>query len=626
MLFPSLSSYSQIDRGGVPRSFLLNDVQKTLLKVIEVPSPDMISIREEDNQDAKLEKSYRVGIDVPVFISLADAGQWDNLPDGGRLCRVMLKCKDAQGIGLNYSTMRLPKGSDIFVYSPYHTSVIGAIASSEIPDSRHFTTRPIAGDEIVLEYYEPSACREYAEIEISGIVYVYRGFESAENQQIKSASSGSCEVNVNCEEGQNWQNQKRGVVKIFSRVTNTTVDPNIVSHFWCTGNIMNNTAQDFSGLLLSAAHCSVGGGVTASPEDYSKWVFYFNYESEGCSNTGSEEYTIVGAEKLAIADNSSDVGSDFLLLRFLQDIPPAYQPFYCGWDAGPGGSSSGVCIHHPGGDIKKISTYTSPLVSDTWGSTLNTHWKVYWAATTNGHGVTEGGSSGSALFDDEGLVVGTETGGYSSCQNPDAQDYYGKLSYSWTSNGTFASQQLKPWLDPESSGLLKMPGSFNDKLAVADFSADTYVIPVGGTVNFQDLSAGKPDKWVWRFQKGNPSESTEQNPSGIRFESFGKMNVKLVVSNAYNSDSIVKEGFIDVRSVMSPNPSTGVVTILADINNENDLIIEVYDAQGKIAQKYEYAGLSAVSYTITLPDYGNIFIVRVIRGEQVQTHKVFVVH
>ena len=104
------------------------------------------------------------------------------------------------------------------------------------------------------------------------------------------------------------------------------------------------------------------------------------------------------------------------------------------------------------------------------------------------------------------------------------------------------------------------------------------------------------------------------------------MNVKLVVSNAYNTDSIVKEKFIDVKAVVSPNPSKGSVNILTDLSNDNPITIEVYDALGKMAQRFEYPEPLSATYTINLPYSGNIFVVKIIQGEQVQTHKVVVVH
>ncbi len=524
----------------------------------------------------------------------------------------------AQALGLNFDKLDLPAGSDLFVYTPDRSIVLGAFTRFEVPSYRNFTTRPVVGDKLVIEYFEPESVTSNTVVEISGLTYMYRGFEAQNPSVHKSEASGSCEVNVNCTEGQNWQNQKQGVTKILAKVGSR--------YFYCSGVLMNNTEQDFSGLLLTAAHCSkdfVGSGATA--EDFSLWVFYFSYESPGCITSGSPEQTVVGAEQLATSENSSDLGSDFLLLRLLNDIPPKYNPYYCGWDAGSSSSSTGVGIHHPDGDIKKISTYKTPLASGTWGSNPNTHWIVKWSATENGFGVTEGGSSGSPLFDDERLVIGTLTGGESSCQNTGGEDMYGKISYSWVSNGSEINKQLKPWFDPANTGLLKMPGTFNEKLAIADFSANRTVIPVGETIDFQDLTSGKPDSWHWYFQGGVPSESKLQNPTGIRFERFGAMNVKLVASNSYNSDSIVKEQYIDVRAIVSPNPCEGVVSILADIDNPQGIDIEVYDVQGRAVQRFSYSGAISSSYTIQLPDYGTIFIIRIIQSDQVQTHKVIVI-
>ena len=607
----------------MPRSFQLESVLKSQLLRIDIASPDLLSIQKEDTEDASLEKPYRVGVEVPVNISLAVNGQWDNIPGGGRIWRATIRCKGAQGIGLNYNELRLPEGSDFFVYTPDHSSIIGSITAEEIPQPA-FSTRPLKGDELIIEYYQPAKVKEQPVIDITGIVYMYRGFNTPD---IKGKSVNvDCEVNINCEEGQNWQDQKHGVVKILAKVGAKT--------FLCSGSIVNNTSQDFSALFLTAGHCSEStfNNVTteASDEDYNHWIFYFNYEYPGCANTGgTSELTTVGARKLATSAGLPDFGSDFLLLKSLKDIPAKYRPFYCGWDMSNSNSPSGVSIHHPDGDVKKISTYNTLLGSGSFEGSLHlTHWQVTWAKTANGYGVTEGGSSGAPLFDKDKLVIGTLSGGGSSCSNQAEVDNYGKVSYSWTSNGSLASQQLKPWLDSVNSGISRMAGSFNEKLTVADFTSNSNTIPVGGSVNFYDLSSGKPLKWHWYFEGGKPYESTDQNPTGIVFGRYGKMTVKLVVSNAFNADSIIKDEFIDVRAVVFPNPCKGSVNILSDVNNNKDkeITIEVFDAIGKMAQRYTYPVPSQESYTINLPDYGNVFIIRIIQGDQVQTHKVVVIH
>lgn len=80
----------------------------------------------------------------------------------------------------------------------------------------------------------------------------------------------------------------------------------------------------------------------------------------------------------------------------------------------------------------------------------------------------------------------------------------------------------------------------------ADFSADKTNPRVGGTVNFTDQSSGGPIAWHWTFGGGIPATSTEQNPSGIRYDVPGNYPVTLRVSNGPDSDSITREGYITV--------------------------------------------------------------------------------
>ena len=46
-----------------------------------------------------------------------------------------------------------------------------------------------------------------------------------------------------------------------------------------------------------------------------------------------------------------------------QNIPDTFNVYYNGWNRKDTTSPSGVGIHHPEGDLKKISTYDKPLVT-----------------------------------------------------------------------------------------------------------------------------------------------------------------------------------------------------------------------------------------------------------------------
>jgi len=225
------------------------------------------------------------------------------------------------------------------------------------------------------------------------------------------------------------------------------------SYYWCSGSLINNTNNDGTPYFLSAAHCGEG----ASTSDMNQWVFYFNYEASGCSNPpSSPSYnTIVGATFRANDPTSGNSGSDFLLVELNNNVPLYYNPVYNGWNRSNSSSPSGVSIHHPAGDIKKISTYSSPTQSSTAWNGLPSHWRLTWAYTTNGRSIMEGGSSGSPLFDNNGRIIGDLTGGYTynSCNTP-SPAFYGKVYYSWDQNGTASNRRLKPWLDPGSTGVI----------------------------------------------------------------------------------------------------------------------------------------------------------------------------
>jgi hypothetical protein len=300
---------------------------------------------------------------------------------------------------------------------------------------------------------------------ISEVGYAYRGVSVYPKNADGFGGSGDCEVNINCPEGQDVQVEKRGVARIqVKRGTGS---------FWCTGSLVNNTRYDKIPYLLTADHC----GRNTTPDDVSQWVFYFNYESASCPNPSFEppSHSMTGATLVSQGGDAGNSGSDFFMVRLLENIPDSFHVCFNGWSRTNESSPDGYGIHHPQGDIQKVSTYVEPLVSSSWnGHVPGSHWRVVWAATPNGHGVTEGGSSGSPIFDDFNRIVGTLTGGDSSCDSSalDAPDYYGKFSYHWDQNGTDSSSVLSVWLDPDSSGAMYVNPLY---VSVAENSVEDWV-------------------------------------------------------------------------------------------------------------------------------------------------------
>ncbi|MDR3265989.1 MAG: trypsin-like serine protease, partial [Tannerella sp.] len=283
---------------------------------------------------------------------------------------------------------------------------------------------------------------------INNIAYIYRSLNEITNDL-------TCYINVNCSEGDNWQSQKKGVVRLLIQ--------DGLNWGLCSGSLINNVREDKTPFILTANHCV--SGTAGQVFSTMKFNFFMESTSTDCyiqTESSPTTKTITGAK--LIATTPINGSSDGTLLELSRPIPEAWEVYYNGWDARGIAATSGVSIHHPNGYVKKISTFTNPLVSagnlNMEGGEItgaNAHWRVQWSPTANGRSVTYGGSSGSPIFNQDGLIVGTLTGGGSFCNNPTAYDYYGKFSYHWDQH-TDAQQHFKAYLDPDNTNTLVLNG------------------------------------------------------------------------------------------------------------------------------------------------------------------------
>ena len=534
---------AQVSHGGTPYSIMFNIDNQ--YQTLSLDKPDMQKIRQED----AIEKSFggpgpwRMGVSVPVNRNMENTGTWTAIEGVGKVWRLALEVKDALALGVYYNDFYLPEGSELFLYNADKRQVIGAYTSDNNPPEKLFATQFIQGDKVILEYFQPNDVKEKARIDISELAYAYRyidfGFRDEDD-------AWYCMIDVACEEGDGWENQIDGVARISIKIGG--------SYYWCSGSLINNTDNDRTPYFLTASHC----GGTASSSDLNQWIFYFNYQASTCGGSGqgynSKTGCVFKAHDPGMADPDIP-GSDFYLVRINGTIPDSYNVFYNGWNRTNSNEDApnGVGIHHPAGDIKKISTYSTPLQSSTFWNGQPTHWKLIWAETVNGKSIMQGGSSGSPVFDANGLIMGDLTGGYTSnsCTNP-SPAYYGKMWYSWDQNGNTNSTQLEPWLDPEGTGIEKLPGvSWQVILPVADFVADTTEITQADTVYFTDLSGPGIYEWLWVFEGGDPDTAYIQDPSVVYVDT-GYFDVSLRVLNGDGTDSLLKENYIHVNPMAPP--------------------------------------------------------------------------
>ncbi len=574
ILYTFLQSSAQISEGGLPPG-IENSIDKSQIPVIILEKPEK---HDQDKNAGALPglKSMRIGSIIKTNIDLVKEGKWEKVNNNGQICRLAIQSDDATALSLYYDMFNLPEGAKLFIYDPLHRQVRGAFTSKNNSSSGLFATSLISGDQIIIEYYQPDYIKESPTIHINEVLYANKTQKDSKD----IGDSDFCEVNVNCPEGKNVQDQKRGVCRIQIKTK--------FSSYWCSGSLVNTTKNDNTPYVLTADHCANG----ATDEDLQQWLFYFNYESNGCENPDdtpeNEEFysrnSMTGAELIASGGNAGNTGSDFFLVRLNQNVPEEYYPYFNGWDITGNIYDTGYCIHHPEGDLKKLSFFNTPIQSASYGSNSGpSHWMMYWSGSESGHGVTEGGSSGSPLFNQHGLVIGTLTGGSASCEAQNNPDYYGKMSFHWDKNGSSEKEQLAPWLDPLNLGLTKHEGiSLGIPHIQAYFEGDT-MVTIDSYVDFSDKSfGGTVINWSWEFEGGQPSTSTEPSPSGIYYGSYGRYDVKLIVETEDNVDTLIREDYIKVIGHVYPIPVTDIFHLKLGEGEYKKLEYWIYDRTGRL--------------------------------------------
>ncbi len=429
---------------------------------IDMATPNLKAIHEEDLLREKNGELYRIGVSMESNISTSNSGDWIIHNDGSKTWYVRVSSPGAEALSFLFSKFILYGGSVLTIRDLNGKLVHKPMTSLDVIDHQMQNAALCFGNDLVIEIYEPANVQA-SEILIDRVIYNYRSTGNPNANKINE--SQYCEVNVNCSPvGDSWQDEKDGVARIY------VVEGN--SAGWCTGSLVNNTAQDCKPYFLTALHC----GVNTSSGNMNQWRFYFRYESPNCNNPSTagtlDDHYIQGCFRIADSDDGGgNSGSDFLLVQLgaasnetftVNTLKSSdFSAYWNGWKSSSSASQGGAGIHHPSGDIKKISTFNGNTQSTSWGSAGGSHWQLSWSSNANGHGVTEGGSSGSPLFNNSGQIIGTLTGGSSYCNTPTSPDLYGKMSYHWTSNGNANDEKLKPWLDPTNSNASTLGGSYD---------------------------------------------------------------------------------------------------------------------------------------------------------------------
>ncbi len=391
--------------------------------------------------------------DININNGVQKQGRWRQLDHSTWEWSLSLKSEHATSLNVGFSQVFLPSSAQLTIRNDWGDS--SHFGGKDNKQHGFLWSGNIPGPEAHISLKVHAKDKPFTRLHLSQVA---RGFVTVDKYSF--VKSGSCNVDVVCSDGDGWEAEINSV----GRYTFQTPQ----GGFLCTGQLIQNTAQDGTPYFLTADHCGYSDGsgqvsLTQRQNVAASIEMIWNYQSQTCRAPGSSQSgnpvstSGFNQRQSGATYVASNPFTDFALVRLDATPPSSFGVEYTGWDR-TGDVPAGVtAIHHPSGHAKRIShELESPVVSSYLSAASpgnGSHWQVIDWDT----GTTEGGSSGSGLWNPDHLLIGQLHGGHAACGN-DLSDWYGRFSVSWD-HGNDDQSRLSDWLDPNNTGQLTLQGS-----------------------------------------------------------------------------------------------------------------------------------------------------------------------
>lgn len=589
-------------------------------KPFKLPSFDLKKLEDEDKiNDQNKSIPWRFGKEMYVGQDFNEIGDWQTLPNGDRIWRMAYKSDGAYTLNFIFDQFWLPEGAKLYVYNTSKTDLLRPFTHFNNNVEEVLGTWLVQGDQAIIEYYQPANVTQPARITVGSVVHGYR---TAESYQKALNDSGDCNHDVDCDitpasDPYLLDTRKEEVKKAVGMLVTGASG-------FCSGTLINNTAQDGTPYFITANHC--GGGE-------STWAFRFNWRSPNpscgtttASTNGTYNQTVSGATLRAASSQSDMELVEINDTSFFNNNPDV---IWAGWNRSTTQTPIvNFGIHHPSGDIQKVCREDDGAYRQTVSFNGNANTQM-WYINQWELGVTEPGSSGSGLFNESGHLIGMLSGGAAACtgtSNNGQYDFYGRFDVAWDF-GTTASTRLRDWLDPGNTGVETVEiypplqvfnidanvsaGSGNSNLICnEDFSPSVTLINSGAlnltsatVVYYLDSEVQNVINWTGTLLTGESEVLATPVYSNLSSGSHS-FHVSVTNPNATSDENTINDNFTYTFNVSPAFVTNQVIFNITTDNYGSETSWDLKNSSGIIVQSgpmVDYGNAQTYQETITIP-------------------------
>ena len=445
--------------------------------------------------------------------------------------------------------LNLPDEARLYVYSEDSRMVIGPVTRQRINRNK-FHSDIIKGRQVHVKVILLANQYDNFNLQINGIVH---GPMSLETRDFGDALF-FCHNDVICSVGNDWRTEIKSVCRIITNIGNGT------------GVLVNNSCEDFTPYVLSAFHnadVDIQNGSLSSIEieDAEDWSYRFKYDSPTCS-PATEPTTWLTFQGSTFRSGYS--GSDFILMELDDPILGNEGLAVSGWDRSDGTHDDLVSIHHPAGDVKKITFDGGTAIIETSPPSLSGGHgseELFTVTFTEGYngdsGEVQDGSSGGPWFNQDNQIVGQLLGGTGTdCDNPSNPDdkWIGRFHISWDGDNSDATR-LSNWMGPNTTPMTI------DSRDVPFIDGPDHLCSPDTDFILENSISGRTVSWsaspAIRFTSSTSGSGQLAELTGSSVYR-GEATITFTISGASGCDDIVVEKKIWVGTPLSDLSITGV--------------------------------------------------------------------